>query len=33
MELPKIRGACLGVPIVRTVVFWGLYRVPPILGN
>ena len=31
--IPKIRGAFLGVPIVRIIVFWGLYRGPPILGN
>ena len=30
---PKIRGAILGVPIIRTIVFWGLYWDPPILGN
>ena len=24
-ELPKIRGAFLGVPIRRIIVFWGLY--------
>ena len=23
----------LGVPIIRTIVFWGLYWGPPILGN
>ena len=22
---PKIRGTILGVPIIRTIVFWGLY--------
>ena len=22
---PKIRGAFLGVPIVRTIIFWGLF--------
>ena len=22
---PKIRGIILGVPIIRTIVFWGLY--------
>ena len=26
---PKIRGPFLGVPIIRTLVFWG----PSILGN
>ena len=34
---PKIRGAILGVPIVRAVIFWGLLWGllwgPPILGN
>ena len=30
---PKIRGTFLGVPIVRIIVFWGLYWGPPILGN
>ena len=26
---PQIRGTILGVPIIRTIVFWGLYiRVP-----
>ena len=26
--LPKIRGSYLGVPIIRTIVFWGLYWGP-----
>ena len=26
-------GTFLGVPIVRTIVFWGLYWGPLILGN
>ena len=30
---PKIRDTILGVPIVRTIVFWGLYWGPLILGN
>ena len=30
---PKIRGAILGVPIMRTIVFGGLYRVPLTLGS
>ena len=30
---PKIRGTFLGVPIIRTIVFWGPYWGPPILGN
>ena len=25
---PEIRGTLLGVPIIRTIVFWGLYWVP-----
>ena len=29
----KIRGTYLGVPIIRTTVFWGLYWGPLILGN
>ena len=33
LGFPKIRGTFLGVPIIRTVVFWGLYWGPPILGN
>ena len=30
---PTIRGTFLGVPILRTLVFWGLYWGPPIWGN
>ena len=30
---PKIRGTFLGVPIIRIILFWGLYWGPPILGN
>ena len=30
---PKIRGPILGTPIIRNVVFWGLYWGPPILRN
>ena len=30
---PKIRGPFLGVPIIRPIIFWGLYWGPPILGN
>ena len=30
---PKIRGTLLGVPIIRTTVFGGLYWGPLILGN
>ena len=31
--VPKIRDTFLGVPIIRTIVFWGLYWGPLILGN
>ena len=30
---PKIRGTILGIPIIRTIVYWGLYWGPLILGN
>ena len=30
---PKIKCTCLGVPIIRTRVFWGLHWGLPILGN
>ena len=30
---PKIRDDSLGVPIIQTIIFWGLYWGPPILGN
>ena len=30
---PKIRGTFLGVPIIRILVFRGLYWGPPIWGN
>ena len=30
---PNIRGTFLGVPIIRTIVFWGPYWAPPIEGN
>ena len=29
----KIKGTFLGVPITRTIVFWGLFWGPPILGS
>ena len=32
-ECLKIEGTFLGVPIIRTIVFWGLYWGPLILGN
>ena len=31
--VPKTRGALFGVPIIRTIVFWGLYWGPLIWGN
>ena len=30
---PKLRGTVLGVPVLRTVVFWGLYWGSSVLGN
>ena len=33
LGFPKIRGTFLGVPIIRTIVFWGLYWGSLILGN
>ena len=30
---PKTRGAFLGVPIARSIVFGGLYWGPPMLGS
>ena len=30
---PIIGGTFLGVPLIRTIVFWGLYWGPLILGN
>ena len=30
---PKIRGTLLGVPIIRIIVYLGLYWAPLILGN
>ena len=32
-EFPKLGVPFWGVPIVRTVVFWGPYWGPPILGS
>ena len=32
-RFPKIRGTILGVPIIRTMVYWGLYWGTLILGN
>ena len=31
--LPKIRDTLWGVPIIRTIVYWGLYWGPLVLGN
>ena len=33
MGFPKLEGIFLGVPIVRTRVYWGLYWGTLILGN
>ena len=30
---PKIRGTFLGVPIIRTIVFWGVYWGTPYFGK
>ena len=30
---PKISGTLLGVPIIRTIVYWGLYWGSPYLGK
>ena len=30
---PKMRGTILNVLIIKTVIYWGLYWDPPILGN
>ena len=30
---PRIMGTFLGVPIIRIIVYWGLYWGPHILGN
>ena len=30
---PKIRGTLFRVPIIRIIVYWGLYWGPLILGN
>ena len=30
---PEIRGTLFGVPIIRIIVYWGLYWGPLILGN
>ena len=33
LKFPKIEGYLSGMPILRIIVFWGLYPGPPILGN
>ena len=33
LGFPEIRGTLLGVPIIRTLIFWGLYCGPLILGK
>ena len=33
LGFPKIRGTILGVPIIRTIVYWGLNWGTLILGN
>ena len=33
LGFPKIRGTILGVPIIRIIVFGGLYWGPLVLGN
>ena len=30
VRVPKIRGPILGIPIIRTRIYWGLYWGPPI---
>ena len=32
-RFPKIRGTLLGIPIIRNILFWGLYWGPLISGN
>ena len=33
MGVPEIIGTILGVHIMRTIILWGLYWGPPILGD
>ena len=33
LGFPEISGTILGVPTLRTIVFWSLYWGSPILGN
>ena len=30
---PKLGAPFWGIPIIRTIIYWGLYWGPPILGN
>ena len=30
---PKIKGTFLGVPLIRTIIYWGIYWGTLILGN
>ena len=30
---PRMKGTLVGVPIIRTIVYWGLYCALPILEN
>ena len=32
-RFPRIGGTLLGVPLIRIIVFWGLYWGPLICGN
>ena len=32
-EFPKIKGTFLGVPILRIIIYWGLYWGTLILGK
>ena len=32
-DFPKLGVPCLGVPLIRTIVYWGLYWGPLILGS
>ena len=33
MRVSQIRGTILRFPIIRIIVFWGLYLGPPISGS
>ena len=32
-KVPKIKSTILGVPIITSIVYWGLYWGPRIMGN